>query len=110
MILGGIFHFLTPEMYQPFIPDYLPKDPMIYGSGAVEIAVGIGVFFSRVRSIATLGILLLMLAFLPLHIWDVFREDPAIGSGALARIRLPIQLILILWAWYIHKNSRQVPS
>jgi len=58
----------------------------------------------RYRSLGTLGILLLMLAFLPLHVMDVFSDQPAIESHQLALIRLPIQFVFILWAWFINKK------
>ncbi len=104
MVWAGINHFLKPAMYAPFIPDFLPKDAVNYLSGAAEIIFGIGVFIPRFRSMATLGILVLMLLFLPLHIIDVFATKPAIGSHQVALVRLPIQFVLILWAWYIHKK------
>jgi len=105
MILGGIAHFIKPEIYNPFIPDFLPKNLINYLSGFAEIIIGVGAISKRFRSLATLGILLLMLAFLPLHIIDVFRENPAIGSKVMAYIRLPLQFVLIYWAWYIYKNE-----
>lgn len=104
MILGGAMHFINPEMYNPFIPDFLPKDLVIYASGVLEIMVGMAAMIPRYRSLGTLGILLLMLAFLPLHVVDVFSDQPAIGSHQLALIRLPIQFVFILWAWFIHKK------
>lgn len=104
MVLGGIMHFLKPAMYFPFIPDSLPKNTINYVAGFVEIIAGVGVFIPRFRSVATLGILLLMVGFLPLHILDVFKEHPAIGSHQAALIRLPLQFVLILWAWFIHKK------
>ena len=104
MILGGAMHFINPEMYDPFIPDFLPKDLVIYGSGVLEIMVGIAAMIPRYRSLGTLGILVLMLAFLPLHIMDVFSDQPAIGSHQLSLIRLPIQFVFILWAWFINKK------
>ena len=104
MILGGAMHFINPEMYDPFIPDFLPKDLVIYASGVLEIMVGIAAMIPRYRSLGTLGILLLMLAFLPLHIMDVFSDQPAIGSHQRALIRLPIQFVFILWAWFINKK------
>ncbi len=104
MIFGGINHFIKPEMYAPFIPDFLPSLAINYFTGIVEIVVGVGVFIPRFRSMATLGILLLMLVFLPLHVFDVFKENPAIGSHQAALIRLPLQFILIAWAWFIHKK------
>jgi uncharacterized membrane protein len=105
MILGGINHFMKPDMYSAFIPEFLPQKVINYLTGIVEIGVGIGVFIPRYRSLATLGILVMMLLFLPLHILDVFKESPAIGSHQAALIRLPIQFLFILWAWYIHKKS-----
>ena len=104
MILGGVMHFINPEIYIPFIPDFLSKDMVNYATGVLEIAVGIGVMIPRYRSLGTLGILILMLAFLPLHVIDVFKENPAIGSHQLALVRLPIQFVFILWAWFINKK------
>ena len=104
MLLGGINHFLKPEMYFPFIPDFLPKPASNYAAGILELVLGIGIFIPRFRHVAALGILLLMCFFLPLHIWDVFREDPAIGSHKIALFRAPVQLLLIYWAWFICKR------
>jgi len=104
MILGGVMHFINPEIYNPFIPDFLPKDLINYASGLLEIIAGIGAMVPSYRSKATMGILILMLAFLPLHVMDVFKENPAIGNHQLALIRLPLQFVLILWAWFISKK------
>jgi uncharacterized membrane protein len=104
MIFGGVMHFVHPANYRPFIPGFLPADLITYLSGIVEIIVGIGVFIPSYRSWATLGILVLMVLFLPLHIVDVFKENPAIGSHQAALIRLPVQFVFILWAWFINKK------
>ena len=106
MIMGGINHFIKPAMFFPFIPDFLPREAVNYIAGILEVVVGVGVFIPAFRSWATLGILGLMVVFLPLHIIDVFSEIPAIGSHQLALIRLPIQFVLILWAWYICTFSK----
>ena len=102
MIIAGVNHFIKPAMYAPFIPEFLPNVAINYLTGFVEITLGVGVFIPKFRSMATLGILIMMLVFLPLHIIDVFKENPAIGSHQVAIIRLPIQFVLILWAWFIH--------
>jgi uncharacterized membrane protein len=104
MMLGGAMHFINPEMYNPFIPDFLLKDLVNYASGVLEIIVGLAAMIPRYRSLGTLGILLLMLAFLPLHVMDVFSDQPAIGNHQLALIRLPIQFVFIAWAWFINKK------
>lgn len=104
MIFGGVNHFIKPEMYAPFIPAFLPNQFINYLSGILEIVCGVGVFIPPFRRWAAWGILAMMLLFLPLHIWDVFREKPAIGKHEVALIRLPIQFVLIAWAWFISKK------
>jgi uncharacterized membrane protein len=104
MIFAGVSHFLKPAMFFPFIPDFLPQPAINYSAGILEIVVGVGVFIPRFRSVSTLGILVMMLLFLPLHVIDVFKENPAIGSHQAALVRLPIQFVLIAWAWFIGKK------
>lgn len=105
--LGGISHFLTPEMFFPFIPNFLPLEMVNYTSGLVEIIVGLSYFIPSYRNISSLAILILMIAFLPLHVIDIFVEYPAIGSKTAAYIRLPMQFLLIFWAWKVFTYSRQ---
>lgn len=104
MIFGGVNHFLKPAIYLAFIPNFLPGEAINYLSGIAEIIVGIGVFIPKFRSLSTLGILIMMLIFLPLHVIDVFKEQPAVGSHQAALVRLPLQFVLIFWAWFIHKK------
>jgi uncharacterized membrane protein len=103
-MFGGINHFIKPEIYNSFIPDYLPKITVNYVMGFIEIALGIGLFVPKYRKVAVLGILILMIAFLPLHFLDIFKENPAIGNKTLAYIRLPLQFVLIYWSWLL-KNK-----
>jgi uncharacterized membrane protein len=105
MVLGGINHFLKPEMYYPFIPDFLPQSFITMASGVLEIVLGIGAFIPATRYKATIGIFILMILFLPLHIWDVFKEHPAIGSHLAAIIRVPVQFLFIFVTWYISRRD-----
>ena len=104
MIFAGVNHFLKPAMYLPFIPDFLPREAVNYLVGGSEVLVGVAVFIPASRSWGTTTILGFMLLFLPLHIIDVFKENPAIGSHQVALVRLPIQFVLIAWAWFINKK------
>ena len=102
MIFAGSQHFAQPAVFLPFVPPFLPYRPVFVPlSGIVEIALGIAVLVPRFRRIGGWGILMLMIVFLPLHIADVFREHPAIGSHRAALVRLPLQFVLILWAWLV---------
>jgi uncharacterized membrane protein len=104
MIFGGVNHFLKPGMYAPFLPEFLPREAINIVVGISEIVVGIAAFIPQYRSWGALGILVMMLVFLPLHIIDVFRENPAIGSHKAALIRVPFQFLFILWAWFIYRK------
>ena len=106
MIYAGIQHFVKPDFYIPFVPSFLPfTKTIIYASGILEILLGIMMIIPKYAKQGALGILLLMLVFLPIHVWDVFSATPAIGSHKAALIRLPVQLLFIALAWKI-KNTR----
>lgn len=105
MIYAGAQHFIKPTFFMPFVPAFLPlKTTIIYVSGAIEILLGAMLFLKKYAKFGTLGIFILLILFLPIHIWDVFSETPAIGSKQAALIRLPIQFLLIFITWKI-KNS-----
>ena len=106
MIYAGIQHFLKPTFYIAFVPDFLPfKMFIIYWSGVLEIVLGILLFLPKYSKLGATGIFWLMIVFLPIHIWDVLSEHPAIGSSEAARIRLPIQFVFIGLAWVVGKYA-----
>jgi len=108
LIFGGVQHFINPDFYIPFVPSFLPFTlAIVYVSGLFEILFGLALLFKKKATIGAWGILILMLLFLPIHIWDVFSETPAVGSHKAALVRLPIQCLLIFVAWKIKNNVSQ---
>ncbi|MBJ7428769.1 MAG: hypothetical protein JHD28_07430 [Bacteroidia bacterium] len=105
MIVAGAMHFISPAVYLPFFPNQWPQKAIIYGSGIIEVLVGLCTLIPRYSRFGTLGIFILMLAFLPLHVIDVFKENPVVGSKLVAFIRLPFQFVFIAWAWFIFKEK-----
>ena len=104
MIYAGIQHFIKPLFYKPFVPDFLPFEiSIIYISGLIEIILGVSLLIPKYAKLASTGILLLLLLFLPIHIWDVFSDTPAIGSHKAALIRLPVQLLFMGWAYKVRQ-------
>ena len=102
LLFGGVQHFLKPHFYIPFVPEFLPFTmAIIYISGLIEIVFGIALFIKKYAKFGAWGIFILMLLFLPIHIWDVFSDTPAIGSHKAAFIRLPIQFVLIAVSWKV---------
>jgi uncharacterized membrane protein len=105
LTFGGVQHFISPNNYIPFVPSVLPFTlAIIYLFGLFEILFGLALFFKKLETIGAWGILILMLLFLPIHIWDVFSNTPAMGSHNAALIRLPIQFVLIFIAWKVKNN------
>ena len=106
MIYAGAQHFVKPEFFVPFVPPFLPfKMEIVYVSGVFEIVLGLLLIFKKYARIAALGIFVLLLLFLPIHIWDVISETPVIGSKTAAWIRLPIQFLLLFLIWKIKNNA-----
>jgi len=101
-ILAGLNHFRAPGFYRPMMPPYIPKhNLMIALSGAAEVILGSALFFQPVRALAAWAIILMLLVFYSVHIYmwqnrkTVFAKvPPAILIG-----RLPLQLVLIYWAY-----------
>jgi uncharacterized membrane protein len=108
LLLGGIAHYRTPEISDGFIPSFLPKPAIHYLIGALELILAIGIFIPKYRQKAALFALILMLAFLPIHIIDAFRDNPIIGSHKAAYIRIPFQLLFIGMAFSLWKNYRRI--
>ena len=109
-ILAGCNHFISTEVYYAIMPKWLPLPGLlIYTSGAAEIILGIALLFSKTRKLAALLIILMLLAFLPVHIYMLRLAPFMLGkiyiTPLIAWIRLPFQLFFIVWAWYYYKRS-----
>src|SRR6185369_7735530 len=88
MTAAGLAHFILTRKYLPIVPQFLPqRTGIVIISGVIELAAGIGLFIPGVRKEAAFVVLILMIGFLPLHTWDLFRSRPAIRPHWLAVAR-----------------------
>ena len=108
-VLAGLNHFIQPSFYLPLIPDYLPWPQAINQiSGLVEILLGIGVLIKPARKKAMWGLLVLLVLFIPSHVYFI-RIGACIDGGLcapmwIAWLRLVlIHPLLMLWIWYTGK-------
>lgn len=101
MLVGGTAHMIVPHFFFPFVPDFLPQLGVVYVSGLIELAIGIAVLFPKTRAKAGLAFAALCLAFLPLHVWDLLREEPIITPTSAAIFRIIWQFVLIGAGWYL---------
>jgi len=107
LIIGGIAHFTMTGFYVNTMPDYLPFHEMIvYISGVVEILLGVLLVIPKTTKKAAVGIIILFIAIFPANVNMYLNHEnfPDMSETSLL-IRLPIQLVLIAWA-YIYARKR----
>ncbi len=104
LLAAGVYHFVNPAFYEPFMPSWFPKALANAAGGLAELLIGVGLLIPSLREYAVWAALVLMIVFLPLHVIDFFRSRPVIGPHWVAAIRLLLQLVLIWWLWWEASN------
>ncbi len=108
-LLAGLNHFRSPANYQAIIPTYLGNASWInIAAGISEILLAILLLFNTTRRIAAYGIILMLLAFIPTHIY-MLQYHICIGEycppdWALWIRLIILQPILIIWAWSVRNK------
>ena len=103
-VLAGLNHFIHPEFYYDLIPDYfLLIEEINFLSGLTEIALGLAIFNRKTRKYAAYGIVLLLLLFIPSHIYFIQIGGCVEGGLCVAPWIAWVRLLLIhpllmLWA------------
>ncbi len=111
-LAAGVNHFVSPEFYLPLIPPFFSQPELINTlAGVAEILLGLGILYYPTRKRAGLGVLILLVAFIPSHVYFI-----QIGSCIEGGLCVPewvgwfrllvIHPFLILWAGWIWKNPR----
>ena len=106
-VFAGINHFWHASFYYPIIPPYFQQ--WAYQLNIIvalsEIGLGCLMLFSATRRLAAFGIILLLMAFIPTHIYFI-QIGSCVPNGLCvpawigwARL-LIIHPILIAWAWW----------
>jgi uncharacterized membrane protein len=103
-IVAGINHFRSEDFYLKLMPDYIPAalhQPAVFWSGVAEVVLGVLLVIPRTTRIAAWGIIALLIAIFPANIYGWWHSEEIFGISREAHfIRLPIQALLILWAWW----------
>lgn len=105
MLSGAFNHLYAPESYSAFMPSFIPETIGNLLSAIAEAIIGLALLIPKYRKWGGLGFFILMLIFLPIHIWDLTKEVPALGSKTAALIRLAVQFLLIAAGWWIYKTN-----
>ena len=112
-VVAGVMHFVAPKLYVQIVPPSLPRpELLVYLSGVAEVALGVGVLLRRTRRVAAWGIVALLVAVFPANLYmathDVVIEGAPEGIGDPSETarwaRLPLQAVLVLWAWWYTRD------
>ena len=111
-VSAGVNHFRAPEFYLPIMPPYLPwHAELVFLSGVAEVIIGVGLLIPRTRVLAAWGAIALLVAVFPANIHqalaDVPMGNPPRPTGVFRWIRLPLQFVLMAWAWW---HTRPAPD
>ena len=99
--LMGVLHFTHDQVFAAVVPSYLPEPMLlVYVSGICEIALGLGLLFERTRVLAAWGLMALFVAVFPANVHMAMNPRLfAPISPILLWLRLPLQGVLIAWAY-----------
>lgn len=108
MVVAGVLHFAQPEPFIRIVPGFLPAPAaLVYISGVIEIALGIGLLVPAACPIAAWGLVALFIAVFPANLNMAINHIQIAGipdAWWFQAIRLPFQLVLIAWAYWYTKD------
>ncbi len=115
LLLTGIGHFVFPAPLDEIVPSFIPGDPRFwtYISGVAEIAIGLGLIAPATIKVlskslnywsAVAAFWLYVLVY-PANInMAIMWWDRPMPQPVYALARLPLQLLLFMWAWKLMKK------
>jgi uncharacterized membrane protein len=108
-LLAGTNHFINPQFYYPLIPAWIGHVEIVNAiSGIAEILLALLSAFKQYRKPAAIGIILLLIAFIPAHIYFIKKggclsESLCVPAWVAWARLIVMHPILILWAWGCRK-------
>lgn len=107
-VFAGFMHFVRPGFYLRMMPPYLPWHlALVYLSGVAEALIGLMLMVPRFVRLGAWCAVALLIAVFPANIHAALHPEtmPEFSPSGLL-IRLPIQLPLIIWAWWYTRPSK----
>ena len=99
-IVAGVLHFVIPRTYEAIIPDYLPAQrELVYASGVAEIVGGAALLHPRTRRFGMWFSIATLVAVFPANLHMAIDADRYDIPPAALWARLPLQALLIAWAY-----------
>ena len=97
---------MVPGPFRSIVPGFLGAAAFwVAASGVAELLCAVGLAVRRTRRWAAWAALVLFVAVFPANITMAVHAAQGDGSRAIAYARLPLQVPLVLWAWWIARRS-----
>ncbi|MCB0221312.1 MAG: DoxX family membrane protein [Chrysiogenetes bacterium] len=117
---AGIGHFVSADFFLEIMPEWIPfHEACVYLSGIAEISLGTALQIPKFRRQAAWGIIALLVVVFPVNINMALTGQtqlqhapdflPPISEAGLW-VRLPIQFILMAWAWWYTREETAAES
>lgn len=111
MVTAGILHFVKEDFFIKLMPPYLPwHRELVYISGVFEILLGIALLIPKFQRLAAWGLIALYIAVFPANIHVYLNQEETLGKSSFHLVRLFLQGVLILWAYWYTRDSKQVQN
>ncbi|GIW41431.1 MAG: membrane protein [Candidatus Binatia bacterium] len=113
-VVAGTMHFVRPEFYLRIMPEYLPYHrELVFLSGVCEVVLGVLVLVPRFTKWAAWGIVALLIAVFPANVNMAVNRIVPPGAPDLSPLaqqillwaRLPLQGLLVAWAWWYTQDD-----
>jgi uncharacterized membrane protein len=105
-IFAGTMHFVGPSLFLKAVPEYLPFPlAIVFISGLAEVGLGALLLTPRFKRLAAWGIIALLIAVFPANIMIFQHQDRFPAPQWIHVLRLPLQAVLIYWAYLYTKPS-----
>ena len=106
---AGVNHFINPHFYRKIMPPWLGwHNELIIISGVAEILLALLLLFTPTRRIAAWGIIVLLVAVFPANVQMMLNYNKESNPQLwIAIARLPLQLVLIWWAYRVTKRAKK---
>jgi uncharacterized membrane protein len=105
-VFAGTSHFLKLEFYEQIVPPGFPSPKiLVIVSGICEIAGGVGLLIPALRGLAGWGLVALLVAVFPANIYMALHPERFDFAPWLLWARLPLQLVIGAWVWFVARQS-----
>jgi uncharacterized membrane protein len=111
-VVGGYFHFATPEAFVRIVPPYVPYPlAVVYISGCFELLGAVGILLPKWRSKAGIGLFVLTICVTPANVfmWMNPQLFPSM-SETLLGVRLVVQVALLACIWWSTRSSERATA